>query len=89
MTPKRGQYGRSYSGIGRDSEGHLATKTTLTYGASGEAAMSVIRPAASGLMCGSATHFVEQTKGPKKKCSFQGPAEKCCARITEFRPHNR
>jgi hypothetical protein len=62
MTLRRGQYGRRYSGIGRDSEGHLVTKTTLTYGASGEAAMSVIRPAAPGHMCRSATHFIEQTK---------------------------
>ena len=40
------RYGDSFSGIGRDSQGHLYTKTTLTYGPTGEAGLANLRKGA-------------------------------------------
>ena len=39
-------YGRSFSGIRYDSEGHMQTVTTLKYGAEGEAGLANLRKGA-------------------------------------------
>ena len=50
-------YGRSFTGLSDDGEGHLRTRTTLTYGPSGEQATSnllkgqAVRAARSRAQC--------------------------------------